>query len=137
MLSGPVQLARTYKNIKSRGSLIFILVPGTAIRMPGQHKLPAWLFDGRDVERSAAAAKRAAGPATALLERLEAAAEATGTQAEQAQEAVAQSRQQLQESVTAQRCALQVHCLLHVKIWQAIVAVCTRQSRLGTYLFGV
>ncbi len=67
----------------------------------------SWLLDGRDVERSAAAAKRAAGPATALLERLEAAAEATGRQAEQAQEAVAQSRQQLQEAVTAQRCALQ------------------------------
>lgn len=71
-------------------------------------RLTASLVVCRDVERSAAAAKRASGPATALLERLEAAAEATGRQAEQAQEAVAQSRQQLQDAVTAQRCALQV-----------------------------
>jgi endonuclease/exonuclease/phosphatase (EEP) superfamily protein YafD len=69
---------------------------------------------GRELERSATAATRAAGPATKLLQRLEAAATATGEQAEQASTAVEQARQQLKEAVAAQRCApvLGLHAVL-------------------------
>ena len=69
----------------------------------------------RELERSAAATKRAAGPANALLERLGTAAEATDAQAAQAREAAAAARQQLQEAVAAQRCLLSPHASLPVK----------------------
>lgn len=74
--------------------------------------LVTWCVASRELERSAAAAKRAAGPANALLQRLSTAAEATDAQAAQAREAAAVARQQLQEAVAAQRCLLALTDLL-------------------------
>ena len=68
--------------------------------------LVTWHVASRELERGSAAAKRAAGPANALLERLSSAAEATDEQAAQAREAAAAARQQLQEAVAVQRCFL-------------------------------
>ena len=74
--------------------------------------LVTWDVSSRELERSAAAAKRAAGPANTLLERLSSAVEATDAQAAQAREAATAARQQLQEAVAAQRYLLTLCDLL-------------------------
>jgi hypothetical protein len=75
---------------------------------------------------------RAAGPASKLLQRLEAAAKATGVQAAQANTAVEQARQQLKEAVAAQRCAPVLG--LHAVLRQAVAVKCERQSVCGQSL---